>query len=136
MCNQIVPQFGSGLNDFNEYVLQYPLAVKGTIYIGMTQTTDDNLNVGFDRNTDSHLNIFYNSSGYWQQSFKSGSLMIRPVFGMKSLSVNNIPKSDFVFKTYPNPLNLNNLTVELKPELNKSVKDYTIQISSYRLKFL
>ena len=96
--------------------------------MGFVQTTDDNLNLGFDRNTDSHANIFYNSSGTWMNSFMTGSLMIRPVFGMQTLSVNDIAKSDFAYRFYPNPLNNESLNIELKPELNKSVSNYTIYI--------
>ncbi len=125
---QITPQFGLGYNYFKTYVLDRPISVSGTIYVGWTQTTDDNLNVGFDRNTDSHANIFYNTAGYWQNSFMSGSLMIRPLFGIESLGINDITKTDFGCKVYPNPLSSQFLNIELKPELNKSPKDYSIHI--------
>ena len=127
-CSQIYPAFENGLNQYHTYFLQRPVKVSGTIYVGFVQTTDDNLNLGFDRNTDSHANIFYNSSGTWMNSFMTGSLMIRPVFGMQTLAVNDIAKSDFAYRFYPNPLNTEALNIELKPELNKSVSNYTIYI--------
>ena len=128
LASQIYPSFQNGLNQFSTYYLDRPIPVSGTIYVGWTQTTDDNLNLGFDRNTDSHANIFYNTSGTWTNSFQSGSLMLRPLFGMNTLSVNNITKTDFMYKIYPNPLNYASLNIDLTPELNKSVGDYTIYI--------
>ena len=44
------------------------------------QQAIDRLYVGFDYNTDHHDKIYYNTSGNWNQSIFSGSLMIRPVF--------------------------------------------------------
>ena len=51
-----------------------------TYYIGWVQQAIDRLYVGFDYNTDHHDKIYYNTSGNWNQSIFSGSLMIRPVF--------------------------------------------------------
>jgi hypothetical protein len=51
-------------------------------YIGWQQTTDDNLNVGFDRYNDASQHTFYNTSGVWSQSTFRGALMIRPIVGL------------------------------------------------------
>ncbi|MFZ4400842.1 MAG: T9SS type A sorting domain-containing protein [Bacteroidales bacterium] len=126
--NLTMPVFENGINKFHSYLLERHLNVSGTIYIGWTQTTDDNLNLGFDRNTSSEQNIFYNSLGYWESSFKKGSLMIRPVFGIEYLGVNNTNLASIDFDVFPNPLKQGSLGVSLpSDELNRA-EDYQLQI--------
>lgn len=81
-----------------------PLSV-GTYYIGIIQTTNQPLNIGFDRNTDHRDALYYDVTGTWNQSTIRGSLMINPVMGctyplfvgIKELEQNN------KIRIFPNP---------------------------------
>lgn len=81
-----------------------PLSV-GTYYIGVQQTTNQSLNIGFDRNTDHRDALYYDVTGSWNQSTIRGSLMINPVMGctyplfvgIKELEQNN------KLTIFPNP---------------------------------
>ena len=77
------PKYESGnYNMIPTYTLTscLPLGV-GTYFIGIQQTTNQPLNIGFDRNTNHKNALFYNISGSWSQSSINGSLMINPVMG-------------------------------------------------------
>jgi len=75
------PEFESNLFKFHTYVLNHAVAVNGTFYVGWRQTTQDNLNVGWDRNNNEKLHVFYNVSGTWYNSAYNGCPMIRPIMG-------------------------------------------------------
>jgi len=47
-------RFADSLNKFVTYRVSPPLKVSGNFYIGMEQTTDDNLHIGFDRYSSRH----------------------------------------------------------------------------------
>ncbi len=126
--NPILPIENTENNKFQKYILNRNLIVNGKIYVGMIQTTDDNLNIGFDRNTSSESHIFYNSSGNWNQSFLKGSLMIRPVFGVEYLGINEMQKGNFTFEIFPNPLKNDNLQIKLQSNTNIQNQDYSLQI--------
>lgn len=73
-------------------------------YIGWQQTTDDNLNVGFDRYTDASQHIYYNTSGSWSKSTFKGALMIRPVVGLANpVGIDDPEPVQNSFEIYPNP---------------------------------
>jgi len=75
-----------------------------TIYVGIQQTTEDLIAIGFDANNDNGSLIYYNTSGIWEQDANiKGSLMIRPVF--KNSVVTALENKDLekLFKMYPNP---------------------------------
>ncbi len=80
------------------------LPLLGKFYIGWVQTTDHNLNVGFDASNNAGSHIFYNTTGNWESTSYKGSLMIRPVFGTP-LPKNAASKSANVdlFRIFPNP---------------------------------
>jgi hypothetical protein len=66
--NLILPVFENSINKYHSYLLDRQIKISGSFYVGWTQSTDDNLNIGFDRNTSSEQNIFYNSLGFWENS--------------------------------------------------------------------
>lgn len=101
------PEYENELNKFHTYILPSPIVVSDTIYIGWTQTTADNLNIGFDRNNFAEENIFYNTDGVWYPSMYKGALMIRPIFGSENLPHVGIcdNKKKIDFNIYPNPAN-------------------------------
>jgi len=89
-----------------------PLGV-GTYYIGIQQTTNQKLNIGFDRNTN-HLNaLYYDIGSGWVQSTIPGSLMINPVMGCVDppVGLNHYEKKDLI-RVFPNPAQ-NTITVSL-----------------------
>jgi hypothetical protein len=79
----VKPVFADSLYKFHTYHLDTALPVQGTFYVGWIQTTTHNLNVGFDAYNDASSHIFYNTTGVWNRTSYTGSLMIRPVLGKK-----------------------------------------------------
>jgi len=100
------PQYEDSLNKFYRYILDTPVGLSGTFYVGWKQTTGDFLNVGFDRNTNySSTNIFYNTSGTWYPSMYSGSLMIRPVLGKElPIGIHETAGISSNINLFPNPV--------------------------------
>jgi hypothetical protein len=100
-----LPDF-QGVNEFSTYLFSDTLIRLGVdvIYVGVEQTTNDNLNIGFDKNTNAQDKTFYNTNGQWLMSPFEGSLMIRPLFG-KSLSdsVQTQKSLPAELSVYPNP---------------------------------
>jgi len=93
------------------------LVVADTFYVGWRQLTNDFISVGYDLNTDSKSTVFSDISGrgQWQAassdaSFRAGSVMIRPVFGVASIVTGTeplFPSSPAAadFEIFPNPTN-------------------------------
>ena len=122
--NSMRPMFSDSLNKYVYYMLNNPLKISGTFYVGWRQSTADNLNIGFDRNTNTSQNIFYNTNGNWENSLYSGSLMIRPVVGKQftlPTIINEIEILDITI--YPNPNNGNIFYANI---LENSQLQYTI----------
>lgn len=102
------------------------LGSNSAFYVGVIQTTDDNLNIGFDVNTSSENNIFYNVSGVWEKTNYAGSLLIRPVVGPNfSYTNKSVEKPSSIITICPNP---NRGTFSLKVDENSG--DY----SDFRLR--
>lgn len=78
------PRF-EGFNRFVRYTLDSALLCSGTIYVGLEQTSNDYINLGFDRNCDASANILYRTAADWQTSILRGALMLRPCFGAHAL---------------------------------------------------
>lgn len=102
------PQYESGnYNMIPTYALTscLPLGV-GTYFIGIQQTTNQPLNIGFDKNTNHKNALYYDISGSWSQSSINGSLMINPVMGCVDppviVGVKELTKTNTI-KLYPNP---------------------------------
>jgi hypothetical protein len=109
------PRYESGsYNKIPTYTLTscLPLGV-GTYYIGIQQTTNQALNIGFDRNTNHKDALYYNLSGAWSQSSINGSLMINPVLGCVDppipVGLNHYEKPNSI-RVFPNPAQ-NTITV-------------------------
>jgi hypothetical protein len=98
------PVFEDSLYKFHTYYLDSIVPVQGTFYVGWVQTTTHNLNVGFDAYNDASSHIFYNTSGVWDKTSYTGSLMIRPVLGkkLKDYPILKSNKIDY-FLVSPNP---------------------------------
>ncbi|MEM6524614.1 MAG: T9SS type A sorting domain-containing protein [Bacteroidota bacterium] len=94
------------INKFFHYELLRPVILSGTFYVGYRQGFEGDLRIGLDRNTNSVNRIFTNTSGFWEEEtdLRTGSLMIRPVFGTFTGTINSL--SDISAKNlapYPNP---------------------------------
>ncbi|MFZ4705063.1 MAG: T9SS type A sorting domain-containing protein [Bacteroidales bacterium] len=73
-------------------------------YIGWQQTTDDNLNIGFDKYNDASQHLWYNTYGTWTQSTFKGALMIRPIVGLANpVGISQPEDTRSSFEIYPNP---------------------------------
>ncbi len=100
------PAFADSLYQFYTYHLDTALPVLGTFYVGWSQLTSHNLNVGFDANNNARNQIFYNVTGNeWQKSSFNGSLMIRPVVGKRIIEdePQEAKGSMDLFRIAPNP---------------------------------
>lgn len=110
----VMPRYADSLNKFVTYHIYPPLAVTGTFYVGWQQTTGDNLSIGLDRYNNSQNQIFWNTSGVWNTSAYTGSLMIRPVVGKPiPLGIGDIETSDLKITPYPNPCTSGTLHLRL-----------------------
>jgi hypothetical protein len=102
-------QFGH--NKLPRYFFSSPMVLSpGTYYFGFQQITNQQLNVGFDRNFNHSDALYYDVSGFWQQSGIPGSLMIHPVMGHASRALVGIEETAYkpkegLIKVYPNPAN-------------------------------
>ena len=78
------PEYTNEYNGFYQYVLEDPIYLSSSFFIGWQQFYSDLLNIGLDKNTVNNDRMFYNIGSSWQQSSCSGcegSWMMRPVFG-------------------------------------------------------
>jgi len=103
--NVLVNQSES-INQFQRFTFDRPVLVSGEFFIGYREENDDPLSIGFDKNTNSASRLFYNQGGDWEpNSTLEGSVMIRPVFDYKEVTVSNEKKINQTLdvKAYPNP---------------------------------
>ena len=109
--------YSDSLNAFKTYYILPPLSISGTFYIGTIQTTDDNLNIGFDRYNNSQSNILYNVTGPWESSAFIGSLLMRPVMGKAiPLGIASPAGKHGSLVIYPNPCTGGTVTITMQPD--------------------
>lgn len=103
--DEIRPEFPEGLNRFHTYVLERPIGVSGTFYIGWQQKVGTMLHVGYDRNYDSKRFLNFSIGGEWLKSAYDGTVMIRPVLGDSTEAHIHVPEPVKPGKLtlYPNP---------------------------------
>ena len=120
----VMPRYADSLNKFVTYHLFPPVAITGTFYVGWIQTTGDNLSIGFDSYNNSQNEIFYMTTGTWNNSAFTGSLMIRPVIGKPvPLGTGDIVTSDLKITLYPNPCNSGVLHLRIPDASEKTRMD-------------
>lgn len=94
------------IGDLRSYLIDGPIFVQDTFYIGFKQATNEFLAVGLDKNQDTGNKMFYNVSGQWRPNeFVSGSFLMRPRFD-KEIAANFSPTPGGEaadIKLYPNP---------------------------------
>jgi hypothetical protein len=123
-----VPVYENTLNEYHTYVLDNPVPVSGTFYIGWRQNSNDNLNIGLDLNRNAREHIFYNTSGSWANSQYKAALMIRPILGSSvnphiGMGENKEEKPELTL--YPNPNSGSNLFLKSS---NIDIQNSTIEI--------
>lgn len=129
------PVFTDSLNKFFYYELDSAIFIEPgrfpnlTFYVGWEQSTDDNLNVGFDRSNNASKHLFYRTFGDWTGSLFEGALMVRPIIGKEKILSLDEKKFKVPFSLYPNPATGD--IVRIKTNINTSdFRDYSIRISS------
>jgi len=124
----VLPAFADSLNQFATYHLDPPVRISGTFYVGWEQTTDDNLNLGFDRYNNHREQILFNVAGEWLTSAFNGSLMIRPIVGKPiPLAIPEKENGLSGLKVYPNPASGEVVRIDLPASL-KSNEPYTLRL--------
>lgn len=94
-----------GLYVFHPYMLEDPIILSGTFYVGWQQFSGGSINIGFDANNDNRDKVFYKIEQTWYNSNFAGSLLIRPMFGPDMV----VGADEFSFQDeekiniYPNP---------------------------------
>jgi len=127
----VLPQFTDSLNQLVTYHLYKPVRLTGTFYVGWIQTTNDNLNVGFDRYNNHQNDIFYNATGQWYTSSFSGSLMIRPIIGKPiPIGIADTRSNPLDMQLYPNP-NLSGTLHIRVPALDQQTDRETYRLTVY-----
>ena len=118
----------NGYDVFGYYEYDDPLAVEGTIFVGVIQNKAVNMNFGMDKNTNQNTSKLYYQLGLgagWQQSGIQGTVMIRPVFKSGKTDVwNSIEEIELdAARVYPNPMN-DALNISQLPFGNYSIELY------------
>ncbi len=113
----LMPEFEDELNRFTTYLLDEPVLVSDTFYVGWEQTHDKFLHLGFDMTNDASENLFFHDLTQWIQSIEVGALMIRPFFGEPDITGISNPEQKLEFSIYPNPLTSGFLNIRLKEEV-------------------
>lgn len=95
-----------GLYSFYPYMLDQPLKVVGTVYVGFEQARKEYFNIGMDANNNKQDRIFAYYFNEWHSATVPGALLMRPIIGAnmilsmeENLASNKL--NDLV--VYPNP---------------------------------
>ncbi|MEE4176411.1 MAG: T9SS type A sorting domain-containing protein [Bacteroides sp.] len=107
------PDFEDSLNGFVTYLLDEPIQVSDTIYVGWEQLNEGFLNLGYDANGQAGENIFYNVGNEWVPSIYEGALMIRPYFGPETIVGVELPQLSLGVNVFPNPVRHDLLNIRL-----------------------
>ncbi len=103
----VEPIFTDELNKFAEFELSKSVSVDGDFFIGWKQYDNKRINIGFDRNNNNRNKIFFNIDGSWKNTKFAGSLMMRPVLGYLTTSIDESSDELSVkqkISIYPNPV--------------------------------
>lgn len=128
----VLPVYSDSLNKLTSYLLEKPVRVSGTFYVGTIQTTDDNLNIGLDTYDNAAANLLYNATGSWIASSISGAPIVRPVIGKPlPLGIENISAGTGSLKIYPNPCSSGQVRIQIgSPAERTETGNWKIRISA------
>jgi len=88
--------------EFVYYAFDNPVALIGNFYVGIEQTSNGIINIGFDTSNDNQKYNFVNYDGVWYNSQYKGSVMLRPVMSGSLQTGLDETQHDFI-SVYPNP---------------------------------
>jgi hypothetical protein len=115
------------VSGFISFDLDELVIVSNTFFVGFTQTSDKNLNIGFDLSFSPQESLFYDAGNGWYPSVFEGSLMIRPVFAKYEGDIEpTIAIGEDEVRIYPNPLKSGDLNVTVADGQNYSVYIYSL----------
>jgi hypothetical protein len=97
------PLFSEDYLNFATYYLDQPVPVSGTFFVGIYQTHNTQINLGYDQNTDARDYFLYKTATTWEQPIVKGTPMIRPYVGayIEPQNINEAILSGV--NIYPNP---------------------------------
>ncbi len=91
-------------NEFYEVVLDKPVPVEGSFYVGWSQPSSQYINIGFDRNESAAGRRFTYTvaTGWIEEAMFDGAVMLRPVLKGEPLGIEDERYSK-AMRVYPNP---------------------------------
>lgn len=125
-------QYAFRENGFITYKLEEPLVISDTFYVGITQTSQENIQIGYDRNNDAKEHIYFYASQSWKSSLFEGALMIRPIVGKDVALPTSVDTEQAMtakklsFDVYPNPAsNKTHIDIPQRGKYTISIYDNT-----------
>ncbi|MFN8299829.1 MAG: T9SS type A sorting domain-containing protein [Chitinophagales bacterium] len=105
------PFYVDSTNGFYTFVLDTPIILTGSVFLGWTQSDDPSIQVGYDLNsTLGHDHMYVYLNGQWKKSAIStaGSPMMRLLFdteywGHTTSGIRDVTGNDIPVNVYPNP---------------------------------
>lgn len=110
-------------NGFYTYLLDKPVPVSDTIFVGWVQVEGELLNIGLDRGINANKHMFFSLSNgaSWTTSNLKGAWMMRPLFGNVQSTI-GIEETSLTpqFNLFPNPTeDILNISNSINDDLNK-----------------
>lgn len=111
---------------FQTFDLDEIVLVSNDFYVGFTQISESNLNVGFDLSYAPKESLYFNAGNGWDSSIFDGSLMIRPVFSTSTIEAPSPDSEDEEVLIYPNPLKSGSLKIDINNGTDYLIKVYSL----------
>lgn len=127
--------FTDGFDVFAYYPYDDPIAVEGTIHVGLVQSSEAMLNFGLDKNTNANVGQLHYQlglGGAWLNSDIQGTVMIRPVLraGLANswVAVDEWQRPS-TFHAFPNPVTQGALRVQVESPASWALYDATGRVA-------
>jgi hypothetical protein len=122
---------GNETGKFIRFPIKRTVLVSSEFFVGVQQSSADNINIGFDySNNMRSRNMYKIYNDPWQTSFYEGSIMIRPVMGTSLYVAPPPPEapSSKSIAVFPNPLTLQQHIYIQKPDSFADTHTITLRI--------